>query len=322
MQPIVDFHCDLLLHLGINPQRTASDLSARCAIPQLRKGGVKLQILAVFTETGPQSVEKGQRQIDLYQKLPVHYPKDFQHFSNDWTLQSPRINVCMAFENASGFCDEHEPLQQGFNRLKKISKPLYISLTWNGENRFGGGVFSPKGLKEDGKHLLKELDGQNIALDLSHASDPLAYEAIDFIEGNHLSIPIMASHSNARAVTSVPRNLPDDIAKEIFRKRGIIGINLFRPFVGETHEYFLKHLAHWLELGGENSIAFGADFFNIVDLPASSAAKYGKELFFQDYPDSSCYPALLSFLQKEFGPSLIDKLSHQNALSFIKKSYA
>jgi len=281
--------------------------------------------MAVFTETEPHSVAKGMHQARLYQKLPEHYPKDFQHFHDDWTLQSTRINTLMAFENASGFCTEQEPLQEGLQRLKSMmqaAKPLYISLTWNSENRFGGGALAQAGLKEDGKRLLEEIDAQKIALDLSHASDALACEAIDYIEAKRLSIPLMASHSNVRAVANLPRNLPDEVAKEIFKRKGIVGFNLYRPFVGETPEHIVKHFAHWLELGGDRHLAFGADFFNEADLP--NAYRYGKDVFFKDYADSSCYPSLLSFLQKELqlDSSFLDRVSHQNALDFIKRSIA
>lgn len=320
-QSIIDVHCDLLFYLGLDSKRTPYDLAARCALPQLRRGAVKLQTLAIFTETEPSSVEKGMHQANLYQKLPELHPKDFQHFANDWTLQSSRINILMAFENASGFCSEAEPLQQGLKRLNALiqtDKPFYISLTWNSENRFGGGALTQAGLKEDGRRLLDEIDSRHIALDLSHASDALAYEAIDYIESRKLSIPIMASHSNARAIAALPRNLPDEIAKEIFRRKGIIGFNLYRPFVGESPDHIVKHFAHWMEMGGEGHLVFGTDFFNDADLPSSY--RHGKEVFFKDYPDSSCYPPLLAFLQRELklDDSFLSKVSHRNAMAFIK----
>jgi len=319
--PIVDLHCDLLCYLEKDKRRTPYDQAARCAIPQLRQGYVKLQTMAIFTQTETHSSDKGLHQAHLYQELPQHYPKDIVHFSSHWNLQSPFIAILMAFENASGFCNEDEPLQEGFKRLKHvihtIAKPLYMSLTWNTENRFGGGALTSVGLKTEGKLLLEELDQQNIAIDLSHASDALAYEIIDYIEGHRLNIPIMASHSNARSVTSVPRNLPNDIAQEIFRRGGIIGLNLYRHFIGETEDQLIKHFAHWLELGGENHLVSGSDFFYDADFP--STYRHGKEVFFRNYEDASCYGKLLSFLQRELklSPSFLEKFAHQNALAFI-----
>lgn len=323
-KPIIDLHCDLLFYLELDSKRTPYDLAPRCGISQLRNGNVILQTMAIFTETRPSSSDKGMEQLKIYQGLPLHYPKDFQHYSPEWDLQSPRIATLMAFENASGFCSEQESLQEGFDRLKKamkFAKPLYISLTWNTENRFGGGALTKIGLKEDGKRLLEEIDRQGIAVDLSHASDALANEAIDYIAGHNLHIPLMASHSNARAVSAVPRNLPDDLAGEIFRRRGIVGFNLYRYFIGDHPEDVVKHFAHWLELGGENHMAFGADLFNDADLPPTY--KHGKEGFFQEYQNAGCYGSLLTLLEKELGltNALMDKLSHQNALAFINRSW-
>lgn len=321
--PIIDLHCDLLFYLEQQVQRTPYDLSARCSIPQLKQGHVKLQTMAIFTETGTCSKEKGNKQAKIYQQLPLQCPQDVEHYSANWKLDSKRTALLLAFENASGFCEEKEPFQEGLKRLKtvtqEITKPLYISLTWNTENRFGGGALTRIGLKEDGKHLLEELHQQQIAVDLSHASDALAYEMLDFIEGKALDIPVMASHSNARTITQVPRNLPDEIAREIFRRQGLVGLNFYRPFVGQTEEDLVKHLAHWLELGGEEAIALGADFFYDPDLPAVS--QYGKDVFFPNYQNASCYGRLVDFVQKEMKltPVFVEKLAHQNSLSFIQK---
>lgn len=323
--PIVDLHCDLLSYLESHPQRTPYDLIARCAIPQLRQGHVKLQILAAFTRTDSYSVQKGLNQVRIYQELPLNYSKDLIHYSSQWNLESPLIGVLLAFENASGFCSEDEALHQGIQRLnniiKNIGKPLYISLTWNTENRFGGGSLTQIGLKKDGKCLLEELHQKNIAIDLSHASDALAYELIDYIEGNNLNIPLMASHSNARTVTSVARNLSNEIAQEIFRRKGIVGLNLYHYFIGQNEDFLPKHIAHWLELGGEDCIALGADFFYDTDFSSSSNQD---KAFFSPYQNASCYIHLLKFLQKELSlsSSLLEKIAYRNALIFVQKLFS
>lgn len=318
--PIIDLHCDLLLYLIGNPQRTPYDLAARCAVPQLLQGNVKVQTLAVFTETEPHSVQKALQQLHIYQQLPAFYPKDFKYaFTSD--AHSPAVGIMMGIENASGFCGETESLVEGMKRLNSIitdiAKPLYMSLTWNSENRFGGGALTSVGIKPDGKHLLEELHQKKIAVDLSHASDALAYDIIDYIEGRNLDIPLMASHSNARAVAKAPRNLPDELALEIFRRNGVVGLNFCRKFLGENEDSIPRHLLHWLELGGENHITMGADFFYEEDLPISS--REGKTIFFPNYQNASCYVRLMDLLQKEFGlpGSILEKLAHKNARAFI-----
>lgn len=325
--PIVDLHCDLLFYLGIDPHRTAHDKCTRCAIPQLRTGNVKLQTLAVFTETHPHSVEKGLNQVKIFQALPIHYPKDLIHYTSACKEEPSQIALMLAFENASGFCSEQEPLKEGFHRLRKliaeVSKPLYVSLTWNSENRFGGGAKTNIGLKEDGKRLVDELHEQNIAIDLSHTSDALAYDILDYIEGKGMNLPVMASHSNARTILDVPRNLPDEIGKEIFRRKGMLGINFIRNFLGNDEECLINHFAHWLELGGENHLGFGADFYHEADLPpVNPGSRHGS--FFDAFQNSSCYPSVQALLQKSIGLSeeILEKISSQNALAFIQNIFS
>jgi len=319
--PIIDLHCDLLSYLENQLTRTANDDASRCSLSQLQQGMVKIQTFAIYTLTASESVKKGVNQARIFHELPQKYPKNYVHYSPEIHVEtSPYISGLMAFENASGFCGEDEKLEEGLKRLKKIiqnvAKPFYISMTWNHENRFGGGAATQIGLKADGRVLLEELHQQGIAIDLSHASDPLAYEIIDFIEGRNLDIRLIASHSNARHIVDVPRNLPNDIAVEIFKRGGVVGLNLYHKFVGENAEWLPKHLAHWLELGGENHIAIGADFFYDQD------HEFGANPFFNHYQNASCYGTLCDLVHKELrlDRSLLEKFAFRNALEFIQKS--
>jgi membrane dipeptidase len=318
--PIIDLHCDLLAYLVGDRRRTPFNASARCSLPQLKAGNVKLQTLAVFTETKPDSVKKGLCQVQIFAQLLKLHAEDLLHYQFDGQMPPAHVATLLAIENASGFCSENESLQDGMKRLhgivEQIAKPLYISLTWNSENRFGGGAQSKVGLKDDGRRLLDEMHVQKIAIDLSHTSDALAHDIIDYIDRQKLIIPIMASHSNARAVTSAARNLPDELAKEIFRRKGIVGLNLYRPFLGEKEEDLPKHLAHWLDLGGKDSMAFGADFFYELNWPSTTM---GSASYFENYHNASCYGRLLSFLQSELNldRNQMEKLAYGNALKFL-----
>ncbi|MBA3722027.1 MAG: membrane dipeptidase [Parachlamydiaceae bacterium] len=321
---IADLHCDLLSFLAGDATRTAHDPAVRCSIPQLHAGNVKLQTLAVFTQTGKDALQNGIAQAAIYKILPQLYPQVFTHFeSSKYVNSSNKISVLLAFENASSFCDENEQIKQGLDRLQStidnIGKPLYISMTWNSENRFGGGASTQIGIKEDGKRLLDFMHQKKIAIDLSHTSDPLAHEIINYIDMHHLQIPMLASHSNSRSITQAPRNLPDDLAKEIFKRKGIIGLNFYRPFVGkEANESFVRHLSHWIEMGGKNQICFGADFFYHDDLPA--AHHQDKEpMYFSEYQDASCYGQLLKLFKKELNmtPEMVENMAHKNLFAFL-----
>ena len=72
---------------------------------------------------------------------------------------------------------------------------------------------------------------------------------------------MVASHSNARAVCPHRRNLTDDQFRAIRDSGGVVGLNLYRDFVGQkgTMEELIAHLEHFLELGGEQTLCIGGD---------------------------------------------------------------
>lgn len=316
--PIVDLHCDLLLFLASGIDRSPFDDRSLSSIPQMQKGNILLQTLAIFTETGKNSVSEATKQIQIFKQLP-------QLSQNAFSLHSRKenaITVVPAIENASGLLGEDEPLDTGLKRFTEWSKTvgpfLYVSLTWNEENRFGGGNATQIGLKEDGKIFLDQLAQTKTAIDLSHTSDALARDILNYIDHKHLSIIPIASHSNYRAIQDHPRNLPDDIAQEIFRRGGIIGVNFVRPFIGKDPSAFIDHIEHALKLGGEDHICFGADFFPEDDLP--STLDHLKPFFFPKLDHSSCYKDLLAILEKRFSRNVLEKISSRNALKFLKRT--
>ncbi len=292
--PIHDLHCDLLLFLQEDPTRTPFNPLARCSIPQLLSGPVKRQVMAIFTETGESSSINARAQAHRFAALKKEIPE---------------IHLLAAIENASGLANESESIQTCFDNLNDIMKAtgglVYISLTWNTENRFGGGAHTAIGLKEDGKRLLDFLSGKKIAVDFSHTSDALAYDILSYIDQKGLDILVIASHSNFRAICDVPRNLPDELAKEIFRRKGVIGINFVKKFIGTQ---IVRHIEHGLKLGGENYLCFGADFYYEGDL--SAAYRTDGIPFMEGYDNAGCYQRIISELA--LPAETWNKIAHAN----------
>ncbi len=329
LMPIADLHCDLLCYLSADASRTAYDPEVRCAIPQLQAGGVKMQTMAVFTRTIPHSSVSGLKQLEFYQQLLTLDPTIWQLLAPgmEWDqIEENKIGCRLAIENASGLCDEQEPLQLIFERLDRLSRqghsPLYIGFTWNEENRFGGGSSAPTvGLKTDGKRLLDYMHQKGIAMDFSHASDPLIEEALAYMDQKQLQIPVLASHSNFRSIQQAARNLPDELAIEIAKRNGLIGINFYQSFVGDLQEgssTFLKHLEHAFRLGIQSSLCFGADFFYDGDLPPRPTPR--PPCGFPGYETASCYPKLLqewedASLERE----LLEGICYKHLDRFLKE---
>lgn len=317
---VADLHCDLLCYLGADSLRSVMDPEPRCSLPQLKAGKVKLQTMAIFTDTGEGSVRRGEAQIRCFLNLPKDFVRIIDIKKID--LDGDKINTLLAVENASAMFEEEESLIKGYERIEKIEKEvgkiLYISFTWNLENRFGGGAHTNAGLKEDGKRLLDYLRGKKIAVDLSHASDSLAEDILRYVDDD---ISIIASHSNYRAVVNVPRNLPDDIAKEIISRKGLIGFNFYRDFVGtESVDNLVRQIEHALKLGGEKACCFGADFFYGGDLPPAFK-KPLERMFFSDYGDASTYGNLKGLWQSKLGLSdeLLSDISFGNVMAYLER---
>ncbi|MBN1825270.1 MAG: membrane dipeptidase [Candidatus Eisenbacteria bacterium] len=323
--PVIDLHCDLLDYLeaieGASPD-DASEIG--CALPRLAEGGVNLQVLAIFSHTGPGSVDFAEGELRRYRRIlreradSVESPEDAA--AVEALLGSKKTGLTASIENASSLCGEEEPLEEAFRRFKRFraeaGRILYISLTHHLENRFGGGNTSEAGLKGDGEVFLDYLSGKGVAVDFSHTSDALARDILDRIDSKGLAIPVLASHSNFRAVQDHPRNLPDDSAREIIRRGGVIGINLLRYFLGpDDPKALLRHVEHGLSLGAENALAFGADYYYTKNHPDRSRIPF----YHPGQEHAGRYPEILRSLEGILGDGGTRALAHQNALDFLRR---
>lgn len=318
----IDLHCDLLYYL-LGANAAIDDKEIGCSLPYLKDGNVKLQVMAIYAGTGEGSPNYGWQQSKLFSNLVENENFFLFNPENQNDIENEdRIGVIASLENASTFCDENQSLESGFKNLEAIientQKILYIGITHHTENRFGGGNNAVAGLKEDGKVLIDYIADRKIAIDLAHTSDQLAYDIFNYIDQRNHSIPILASHSNYRTVYKNNRNLPDELAKEVIKRNGLIGLNFIKDYIDVDHpERLYEHIQYGLDLGGENSIAYGADYFYWKDHPDKSRHPF----FFPEHSNASVYPAINEEIEERFSSELVEKISHKNVLDFIENIY-
>jgi membrane dipeptidase len=104
-----------------------------------------------------------------------------------------------------------------------------MTLTWNNTNNWadaGRGEKKHNGLSEFGKEVVREMNRLGMLIDVSHVSDKTMSDALDVSKA-----PIIASHSSARAISNVPRNIPDDLLKRIAKNGGVVQVNFYSAFV-------------------------------------------------------------------------------------------
>jgi microsomal dipeptidase-like Zn-dependent dipeptidase len=321
--PIADLHCDLLSFLAAVPEANPLDPNQiACALPLLQAGGVRAQVMAIYTDVHPGSMVLARKQADLFAKLLEEQSATLcrmnSHFLQHFAEQS-QIGIIAAIENAAGIGTETATWQEIYAQfdllLEKVGQLAYISLTHHTENRFGGGNYTEGiGLKEDGKRLLDYMAGKRIPIDLSHTSDLLAEGILHYIDRHHLPIPVIASHSNFRSIWDHKRNLTDEFAKEVIHREGLIGVNFLRAFLDDQQpERFFEHLTYGASLG-PTAISFGADFFYTKDFPDQSRHPF----YFPLAEDASKYPSILSRLGENFSEGQLRKLGHENVFHFYQ----
>lgn len=165
-----------------------------------------------------------------------------------------KVNPVFAVEGGSVIEDK-------IDRLYELKKDgiKFLTLTWNNENLIAGGVNSEKGLSAFGKEVITQMNKIGMAVDVSHLNDKSFYDVIDKSE------TVLATHSNCRSICGNKRNLTDSQIKLLAEKGGIIGLNFYPPFLGDSfYDDIYKNIYHLCEMGLENNIAIGSDFDGAV----------------------------------------------------------
>lgn len=105
----------------------------------------------------------------------------------------------------------------------------YMTLTWNNTNDWadaGRGEKKHHGLSPFGEEVVREMNRLGMLVDVSHVSDETMSDALDVSKA-----PIIASHSSARALSNVPRNIPDDLLRRIAKNGGVVQVNFYSAFI-------------------------------------------------------------------------------------------
>jgi microsomal dipeptidase-like Zn-dependent dipeptidase len=290
-------------------------------LPHLVAGHVQLQVLPVCAEPGENSVAAADRELRRFAEWSKGEDVARLDGSPWGVLESARPVFTLALEGATALCDPEEPIDAGLRRLDLVEREyghiFYLTLIRKGRSRFCGSSQTETGLEEDGRILIDYLDGRGIALDLAHSSARTSREVLEHIDRKRLDVPIIASHSNYRSVWNHDANLTDDVAREIARRGGLLGLNLIRAFVHDTRSDALyDHVEHALELGGAEALAFGADFFFWPDHPDRSRLPF----FFAEHASAQCFPKILERIEARFGREIAVAIAHANALRFLERT--
>ncbi len=311
--PVFDLHCDTALALMGKDLMTPGQLARNDLHIDLERAKTLpgyAQCFACFTtpymrdwqQVSPETVFQAEMDVIMAQ-LEINKAVIRQAVTaSDVRRHQEKglMSAILTIEGPAGFGFEPELLTILHAAGFRIS-----TLGWNEKNVLIGSHKTGGGLTDLGKEYVKECQRLGIIVDVSHCSDEGFWDIVNITER-----PIIASHSNSRAVCDVSRNLTDDMFRAICQTGGVAGFNLCAPFVGEdcSLDTACDHFLHFLELDPDGDhIALGGDLDGCDELP-------------DGFEGVQSYPALAGrLLYRGVDENTLRKIFWENSLGVMDK---
>jgi membrane dipeptidase len=204
-------------------------------IPRMREGGMNAIFFSIWIDgrtMGPLAIQKALDQIDAVQQNVKKYSNDLVAARTAEDVRRAhsqgKIAVLMGVEGGHMIGNDI--------RMVRIFSRLgvgYMTLShFYNDEWADSSTDKPahNGLTDYGKEIVREMNKQNILVDISHVSDKTFYDALEVSKA-----PLIASHSSCRAICNHPRDMTDDMIKALAAKGGVIQINYEKSFIDEAY---------------------------------------------------------------------------------------
>jgi membrane dipeptidase len=167
-----------------------------------------------------------------------------------------QVGIILGFQNSS-------PIEEDLNLVEVFYRlgVRVIQITYNDLNYVGAGCYERHdvGLSQFGIDLVMEMNRLGMVVDLSHVGFRTGMEAIEVS-----TQPVWYSHANPMALREHCRNKTDDQVRALVAQGGVVGGNIFPPFMkkgdNSTLEDFIDVLDYWVQLAGIDHVSIGLDF--------------------------------------------------------------
>ena len=241
----IDMHADTVQFIldegaDISERRTDTHLDAA----RMREGGLDAQFFSIWVEPqyygagGARAVARADEQVAAVRALAEKRP-------DVWTLATTAADIrraaregklaaLMGLEGGYAIDEKLENVERYYRLGVRYMSPTWtFSLPWAGSS--GDAAGRGRGLSEFGRAVVREMNRLGMMVDVSHVSDQTFW---DIVETS--SKPVIATHSNARAIVDEPRNLTDEMIRAVARTGGVVCVVFYPAFV-EPGWNGLKH---------------------------------------------------------------------------------
>jgi len=299
-------------------------------IPRLRAGGVGAQFWSVWVPSAlpePEAVVTTLQQVDLVRRMTGAYQRDLCLATTaDDVTRAMREGRIASLIGAEGGHSIGSSL--GVLRTLYTLGVRYMTLTHNDNVPWADSATDTPavgGLSPFGVEVVREMNRLGMIVDLSHVHELTMRAALSVS-----TAPVMFSHSSARAVCDVPRNVPDDVLEKTRDNGGVCMVTFVAEFVAPgrgavwerepgatagdwktapgapeplppaTIDDVVRHIEHVREIAGIDHVGIGGDFDGSRHMPVG-------------LDDVSGYPRLFDALrQRGWSPADLAKLAHGN----------
>ena len=256
---LCDAHADTLYRIACDRQDLL-DLS----LERLKKGGVSLQVLAMFVgdDSDPARIAgRFEAMLAAYEALKE---KGWIQAFDPGEAEEGAVKTMLSVEGCEIFAPGLHTIAEYREKGVRMA-----AVTWNYENALGTPACknADEGLKPYGFEAVREMQRLKIAVDVSHLNTAGFYDILGKTDA-----PPLASHSCCRHLRDHPRNLTDRQLKDLFRAGGFVGLNFYPAFLTEEGrpcdiDTLIDHIDHMHQMGGEGMVGFGSDFDGISEKP-------------------------------------------------------
>ncbi|HKE07473.1 MAG TPA: dipeptidase [Candidatus Acidoferrum sp.] len=209
-------------------------------VPRMKEGGLTGIFFSIWISSktlGPQAVQKALDQIDAVRETVRKDPNDLLLATSAADVREAKrqhkIAALMGVEGGHMMGNDLSVL-----RTFAALGVRYMTLTHMDNNEWADSSTDKpahNGLTDFGKDVVREMNRLGIIVDISHVSDKTFYDALETSKA-----PVFASHSSCRALCQAPRNMTDDMIRDLAKHGGVIQINYHVGFLSQEFRDYEK----------------------------------------------------------------------------------